>query len=463
MIVALVMALVLTAATERPLSDPDIYLHLAAGRWIMTQGQVPTVDVFSHSVAGEVWIPHQWLSQVILHGWQEAFGWSGLMFLGALIIGITLAMTWVFLRRRVSWIYALALMALAFFCLVTHFQVRPHVLAWPLLACWTAHLIGRSETGQMPSYTLLVVMIIWTNLHGSFVLGLVILIFCAVEAVLNCPASWKAWLKYVMVMFLACLINPVGWYLLVFVVKMPSLATLPYLTEWAVPRFTGINPLALMTTFLVALGLLGRLRLHPVRLVLLLLLLYQSMNHARYVSLFGLLTPFLIAKYLQGEEPNSNNDLSSNRFQTWLMTDRLQVWAMGVLLCMASLLVVWQLMTKPYQPGTRITPSRAVNIFLAQQVQGRGLNFINYGAYLIYRGIPVFIDGRLDLYGDKHMHAYIKLVDSSDTSFLQTRLDELGITWSLFPRNATINHFFRSSPAWRPMYEDEESVLFVRR
>lgn len=453
LVMALVIALIMGAVTQRPLSDPDTYLHLASGRWIVMNGEVPAVDVFSHSAAGRSWIAHEWLSQVILHGWYQAFGWSGLVFLGALIFGITLALVWVFVWRRLPWVYALTLLALSFFCLVTHFQVRPHVLAWPLLAGWTAHLIDRSEAGRAPSAAMLGVWVLWVNMHGSFALGLVILGFFTIQAILCQPDVRRGWLMFLVAALVGSLMNPAGWKLVLFAFELPMMASLAHLTEWAAPRFTGINPLALMVAFLLVMALSGRLRLAPVRWILLVLLFYQAMSHARYVSLFGLLAPLLVAKGFQLERPWSSGSSVGPRQRAF----------MGVTLMLACGVTAWLLVTKPYQPSSRITPSTAVDALIAQQVQGAGLHFFNQGAYLLYRGVPVFIDGRLDLYGNEHMRTYLDLVGASDPVAFEKRLTDLDISWSLFPRDAPINRFFRDNPQWSVLHEDPETVLFVRR
>ena len=56
------------------LSDPDVYLHIAVGRWIIAHGSVPHEDVFSHSMRGAPWVPHEWLSEVILASSYDQFG-----------------------------------------------------------------------------------------------------------------------------------------------------------------------------------------------------------------------------------------------------------------------------------------------------------------------------------------------------------------------------------------------------
>ena len=48
------------------LNDPDTYLHIAAGRWMLAHAALPVHDPFSHSLAGATWVPHEWLAEIIL-------------------------------------------------------------------------------------------------------------------------------------------------------------------------------------------------------------------------------------------------------------------------------------------------------------------------------------------------------------------------------------------------------------
>src|SRR5438270_852364 len=50
----------------RLLADPDSYLHIAAGRWMLGHQALPLADPFSHSMAGAAWLPHEWLAEIAL-------------------------------------------------------------------------------------------------------------------------------------------------------------------------------------------------------------------------------------------------------------------------------------------------------------------------------------------------------------------------------------------------------------
>src|SRR5205807_3679100 len=61
------------------LHDPDTYLHIAVGRWIIAHGVVPHHGIFSATMASAPWVAHEWLGEVLLAALFDAFGWAGLV------------------------------------------------------------------------------------------------------------------------------------------------------------------------------------------------------------------------------------------------------------------------------------------------------------------------------------------------------------------------------------------------
>ena len=79
-LLAFLAVLVGVLASPRPfalLLDGDTYWHLAAGRWIVEHGVVPSTDPFSHSMPEAPWTAHEWLSELVLHGVHRLGGWAG--------------------------------------------------------------------------------------------------------------------------------------------------------------------------------------------------------------------------------------------------------------------------------------------------------------------------------------------------------------------------------------------------
>ena len=66
LIIGLVFFIRALAQPMALLNDPDTYLHIAAGRWMLAHAALPVHDPFSHSLAGAVWVPHEWLAEIVL-------------------------------------------------------------------------------------------------------------------------------------------------------------------------------------------------------------------------------------------------------------------------------------------------------------------------------------------------------------------------------------------------------------
>src|SRR5215813_14636343 len=74
------LLIVLATLTVRSrFDDPDMWWHLKTGEVIWTTHTIPTTDLFSYTTNHHAWIPHEWLSQVLIYGAYRWGGYSGLM------------------------------------------------------------------------------------------------------------------------------------------------------------------------------------------------------------------------------------------------------------------------------------------------------------------------------------------------------------------------------------------------
>src|ERR1700727_2420734 len=74
-----------TLAT-RNVIDPDVWWHLKTGEYIAVHKSIPHVDIFSFTRAGQPWIAHEWLSDVLLYGIYRAASWGGLIAVFAAVV-----------------------------------------------------------------------------------------------------------------------------------------------------------------------------------------------------------------------------------------------------------------------------------------------------------------------------------------------------------------------------------------
>ena len=128
------------------LNDPDTYLHIAAGRWMLTHLALPVQDPFSHSLAGAAWVPHEWLAEIILALVYGAAGWSGLVLLAAACFAASIALLTRYLLRYFEPFSALIAVTLGAALVLGHLLVRPHLLALPLLVIWSGELFAARDS-----------------------------------------------------------------------------------------------------------------------------------------------------------------------------------------------------------------------------------------------------------------------------------------------------------------------------
>ena len=102
-------------------------------------------------------------------------------------------------------------------------------------------------------------------------------------------------------------------------------------------------------------------------------------------------------------------------------------------------------------------------------------NEYNYGSYLIYRGIPVFIDSRADLYspefnGTKNEEGKYEGRDifsdflniSNIGTFYESKFREYGITHVMMGKNTKLNMLISREDNYKLLYQDNNFVIYER-
>lgn len=96
-------------------------------------------------------------------------------------------------------------------------------------------------------------------------------------------------------------------------------------------------------------------------------------------------------------------------------------------------------------------------------------NEYNYGSYLLFRGIPVFIDSRADLYspefnpGVEVFNDYIN-ISGMNIDNIEEKLDGYGITHMLMYKKSKLKRFVeQNTEKYKLLYEDDNFCLFERK
>lgn len=451
------------------LGDPDTYWHILAGRWIIAHHAVPHLDIFSNSMAGAPWVAHEWLAETVFAPLYDGFGWNGPVVLTALCFAASLSCLTRALLRYLEPVHALAGMATAWGVALPHLLARPHVLTLPVLVIWFACLAAaRSENRAPPLYSA-GLMTLWANLHGGYVLGLLFAALFAGEAVIAAQSplrrreAFRQWAPFLALSFLACLLTPNGLEGLLLPWRLMQMKfALSVLVEWQSPNFQSVQPLEiwLMLALFAALSL--GLKLPWTRVVMLLLLLHLSLAHQRHAEILGLVAPLLVAeavsKQLRRFRPRAASglddvfaDLSGRPSRAGLAC------ALGLFAGLSAVYLTHPITRAP----DGYTPAAALQAAEDAHVTGPVMNDYGFGGYLIFEGIPPFIDGRADLYGDDFLKRYVEATRGV-TDDLPKLLDQYRIGWTLFAANTTAVTLMDHLPGWRRLYADDTAVVHVR-
>ena len=454
----------------RLLADPDTYLHIAAGRWMLDHLALPLADPFSHSMAGAVWLPHEWLAEVALAAGFALGGWSGVVLLAAASFALAVALLLRLLLDRLDPLAALVATVAAIALLMPHLLARPHLLALPLLVIWCGRLFAARDGGRAPPLWLLAVMVLWANLHASFVFGLALAGFLAVEAVLSPglgetrPAAARRWGLFLLAAGLAALATPYGPAGLAQpfrLMAMPGLQST--FAEWLSPDFRNAPALELWILGALFIGYVSGVRLPLTRALLLVGLLHMTLQHARHEDLLAIVGPLAAAASLGCAFSSLGAPTRSSHLRQWFA--RLAAPA-AVPACLLTLVVAMALsapmtMRRIDRVDDAVTPGAALVAAERLGLGGPVYNSEAFGGYLLFRGVPSFIDGRVELYGDAFVTQDFQ-AENGNEPVLAALLDRYRVGWTLLLPQAGAVGVLDHLPGWERVYADGQAVIHRR-
>lgn len=452
---ALVMAAVVLFAPQA-LNDGDTYWHMAAGEWILAHGRVPDRDVFSYSMAGRPWVAHEWLSEALMALAARAAGWSGVVILFAAVAGGSAWLLTRRLARDLGGLTLIAVTALSLACMGGSLLVRPHLFMLPLLLAWTLEMLAARDENRPPRLVFALLMTLWANLHGSYVFGFVVAGAFGLEA-LTAPGADRVkvlrdWGLFGLASLACAVVTPHGLHGLhglLFPFQLMTMTVLPHITEWRPQDFSHVTTfmIALLATLFVCLG--RGVKVPPIRLLLLLVLLFMALQHVRHQLVLAALAPLLLARPLAEALGHEARDARTSR--AWLVGFGVACLALAG----ARLALPLQRVDGPNSPVTAL--ERVPADLKARPV----LNGYGFGGYLIYKGVRPFIDGRADMYGDAFSAAYFAAV-SPDPAALEKLARDHRVAWTLFAPDEPAVAVLDADPAWRRIHADRQAVVHRR-
>jgi hypothetical protein len=458
--VGAVVYVVMLAAGNRLLMDPDTQWQITVGQWIIDHGAVPMEDVYSFTMRGQPWMSTQWLAQVMYAKAFAVAGWAGPVALAAAAIAATFAMLAHFVGRRLPESATLVFVSAALALTVPHLLARPHVLALPVLVAWAAGLIAAADRREAPSWWLLPLITLWANLHGGFVFGLALVGGLALDALSRADAAARKalllrWFAFGLAALAASCINPYGWNALLASQKILSLGSaLPLITEWRPADFGSIGVFEVSLLLGIGLALYRGITLPVMRIVLLLGLLHMALSQTRAAEILALVAPLLLAAPLARQIGGAEaQPMTASPFRAAL--------AGGLAIALAAGTVAYASVHR-YEPSLRSSPVAAVTELKKLNLT-RVLNDYDFGGFLIASGVAPFIDGRTELYGEKFFVEHNAASGLMEPDNLFRLLEQYDIEATLLRTQSAATKLLDRIDGWQKIYSDDIATIHLRK
>jgi hypothetical protein len=483
-----------------PLRLLDFWWHLKVGEVIVTTGQIPRVDLFSFTQAGKPFIHQNWLGEVLYYLVYRAGGFPLLItFNTALLLAAFFPILHLSLEATAKPRIAALGSLVAAITLGWYSNIRPQVYSFVFFALFYWILWGYRERRRDFLWALPLLMLLWVNLHGAFILGIGLLglvwgtealrraLFAPGEDTLTNRALAKLAL-FLGFTVLACLANPEGHRVFAYVRQLQvDPASQQLVTEWQVPDIkepSGI--LCFFAPFFLTLlvFLYSRRKLGFAELCLFLVFAIFGLAANRNGIWFALIAAPMLARHLTDLEiplSHARVRLPARLEALWQRLRRRQTgrkeayglnWA--ILICLILFTVLLSPWVRMHLKVERLrpelvekgTPIGAMEYIAAHHLTGNIFHPQCYGDYLIWRLWPEqrsFIDGRVHLYPLSFVQDYI-LVFHDDR--WEARLAKYDIQYLLLAKEKNAQALIedaRNAAGWTLLYEDDISVLFAKK
>jgi hypothetical protein len=504
MFVSLLGVMVFTPLSVRLLGDAGIGWHIRTGQQILATHAIPRVDLFSSIMAGrpmsvKPWFAWEWLYDLVVGQLEATLGLNGVVWLTAVVIAAVFA--WMFrllIARGANLLVTLGLVLLALWASTIHFLARPHVLSWLFTLAWFVTLdsserecfeepggrSGRNGRRRQWLWALPLLMLVWVNVHGGFLVGFVLLGIFWVGAVwtwfrakqtrieemlLKISAGKRARsLAWVGVFSAgASLVNPYGWQLHRHIYSyLSNRFLMDHIDEFQSPNFHQLAQkcfLALLLIIVAVLALRGReLRLSQGLTVS--FAVYAGLYASRNIPVASILLVMVVAPMVSGVGFGREFFVRMGAVEVGL---RGHLWPMLVMVVTLLIAVnggrIGSNLLMDAHFDSKRMPVQAVNYLEKSELRGPVLSPDYWGGYLIYRLYPktrVVVDDRHDFYGDEFFESYLKMmhVERGWEEFLDTH----EVPCVLLPRDAALASMLAETKGWKAIYADEVAIGFVR-
>ena len=468
-----------------PLSPNDFWWHLKAGQYIYTNHAIPTTNMYAWTLpSGQPFYYAAWLAELFFYLLYLLDKLSLIIFTRTVLIAIAM---WLIAseahRRSGSWRVSALVIALLSLMITNNLLVRTQMFAWiPFVVTYI--ILKRYTDGVIGWHWLLLCplsMIFWVNVHGSFILGLILPgAFLVGEALQKLLRQDKA-LNWIQIGFLggtgvlsglAVLINPRITGIVSYTINMlTDPPSQQLIEEWQSPSPHGLSNIAFFISILVLILAFAYTKYRPgfSEIILVVGFLWLAWSGQRYVIWYGMIAMPILASLIKDLPikmpvfvPQKNWLNLGLAILVFIPVVAVQPWLVESIPLPGT---YWQQVLRGSPAGPLLsvhTPVEAAG-YLQAHPGGHLFNEMGYGSYLIW-ALPdqgVFVDPRVELYPYDQWMDYIHINNGANYDQLLAKYgaDRILLDKDLQPGLAAA---LVTDPLWTLEYEDQYAQIWSK-
>ena len=438
--------------------EPDYFWHIKAGEYMFHHG-ILTHDIFSWSVFHQYWMSHEWLFEIILYILRSLFGnihvliYTG--FLSSILLIICFLPNWKNVSKNLY--YGLFYLLFFFMIFAPFIQARPHMISFVLFALSVWFLYDYYQNKESHKIWFLPLLsIIWANVHGGssnlpyllcFLFGISGMFSFQMKKIEAKRITKKQIKTYFIIMFLcmiAVCINPHFFRMFLYPYQnMMDTTMLQNIREW---QGTSLNVFYhyiyyAFLLFMIGTFLFSSKKIQFVDLFLFAFSAYLGLKSIRFWIFGPVIMSFIIFPYVCSKK---------------MVSAKVVVSTLGVFV---GLIFLFQF--KNYLPIVyRFYLTEDIYTVLEKEKPNRLFNMYDFGGELVYHDIPVFIDGRADLYSSHNYRDYL------DISYLKNNAPSLmqkyDFDYYLVSDEYPIYTYLHSQDEYKDIYHHEHIWLYKK-
>jgi len=461
------------------LADCDTGYHIRVGEYIMETGAVPHQDMFSFLDPPPAWTAHEWLSGIIMALAHDALGLTGVVIFFAFILSLTYYLHFRFLKKDSDHLLLLTgMVLLVITSSAVHFLARPHLFSLLFLVIWYFVLDSYQYRNKNYLYVLPLLMLVWVNLHGAFIIGFVLLgtyftgnlvYYFWKQGDEKKPHARKSRASFIVgiICLAASLINPYGFHILLFPFDfVTNQYILAHVREFQAANFQDFLVYKYLFLIMLAVLMTSRLRLNLIELILVLGFTYMSLYSMRNIPLFAIIVAPIIIRRLDDLMRMSENRVIrflNKRSDSFMETEKKAKGFLWPALAVCLVLFVAATGGVKHSFDPEIKAVDAVEFLKQEHIPGNMFNDDEIGDYIIYAAYPqyrVFFDGRNDMYGVEHMQDYLRVVRLGRD--WEEVLERFNIQWIFYNADSLLSRYLLERDDWHLIYADKVAHIYVR-